>query len=158
MNSAMALSASSSVCGANSVLSLRHAPAGPTTSSVRLVGVAGRRSNFASASSRRKSQWALASSDSDVNSTESKGKSTKTEESVPAWAQPGTDELPPWAKSDRPPTQEPTQDAPFFVYLIGSSLVAIAAVILHFRFLWSRIVFFCYFFAPFYSAHWKVIA
>ncbi|CAM6115427.1 unnamed protein product [Calypogeia fissa] len=51
-------------------------------------------------------------------------------EKVPDWATPGSDELPPWAKNEHPAasSQEPAQDVPFGVYLIGSTLVAIAAV------------------------------
>lgn len=55
-------------------------------------------------------------------------------ENVPGWAEPNSEEIPPWAKNERPASQEPAQDVPFPVYLIGSTLVAIAAVhsLLHF--------------------------
>lgn len=67
----------------------------------------------------------LASS-SDESSSGEKGQ-VKTED-VPGWAKANSDELPPWAKNERPASQEPAKEIPFPVYLIGSTLVSIAAV------------------------------
>jgi hypothetical protein len=49
-------------------------------------------------------------------------------EKIPEWAKPGSEELPPWARNEVAKPKEQAEDLPFFVYLIASSLVAIAAV------------------------------
>ncbi|KAG0593309.1 hypothetical protein M758_1G313600 [Ceratodon purpureus] len=56
--------------------------------------------------------------------------SSKTEEGepTPSWAKPGTEELPPWARNEAVAPVSDSGDLPFPVYLIGSCLVAIAAV------------------------------
>jgi hypothetical protein len=50
------------------------------------------------------------------------------EEPTPSWAKPGTEELPPWARNEAAAPVSESGDLPFPVYLIGSCLVAIAAV------------------------------
>lgn len=67
----------------------------------------------------------LASS-SDETSGEKNGQVNT--ENVPGWAKPNSEEPPPWARNERPASQEPAQEVPFPVYLIGSVLVSIAAV------------------------------
>lgn len=49
-------------------------------------------------------------------------------EETPSWAKPGSEELPPWAKNEAAQPVSQSGDLPFFVYLIASCLVAIAAV------------------------------
>uniref|UniRef100_A0A7N0V9P4 Transmembrane protein n=1 Tax=Kalanchoe fedtschenkoi TaxID=63787 RepID=A0A7N0V9P4_KALFE len=56
-------------------------------------------------------------------------KSSESEETIPSWADPDADEPPPWARDDgkQSATQE-SFDIPFYVYLIGSAITAIAAI------------------------------
>lgn len=61
--------------------------------------------------------------------TEGSAKSKKSEENIPSWARPDSDESPPWAKDegkDNAPQQGFT--VPFYVYLLASAVTAIAAV------------------------------
>ena len=51
-----------------------------------------------------------------------------TEKKVPGWAEPGSDELPPWARNEKATASDVPSEIPFPVYLIASALVAIAAV------------------------------
>lgn len=64
------------------------------------------------------------------NPSESKeeGDGNGEDPSVPSWARPGSDELPPWARQE---AQKETSgfEVPFFVYLLASAVTAIAAVI-----------------------------
>ncbi|XP_051116964.1 uncharacterized protein LOC127241790 isoform X2 [Andrographis paniculata] len=46
---------------------------------------------------------------------------------LPSWAQPGTDELPPWARQESQSASS-SQAVPFYVYLLASTVTAIAAV------------------------------
>lgn len=55
-------------------------------------------------------------------------KAEEEEEPTPSWAKPGTEELPPWARNEAAAPVRASGDLPFPVYLIGSCLVAIAAV------------------------------
>ncbi|KAL2644088.1 hypothetical protein R1flu_011675 [Riccia fluitans] len=125
----MAVSASSTAYGLRSALPVRgDFASGLSTSSVKCVALMSARKFGAGAvvvGRRKIVSLRVSASGADEDP---KVSTTKTEEKVPGWAQPGSDELPPWAKSDRPQTQEPAQDLPVAVYLIGSSLVAIAAV------------------------------
>ncbi|XP_010542023.1 PREDICTED: uncharacterized protein LOC104815359 [Tarenaya hassleriana] len=52
------------------------------------------------------------------------------EENTPSWAKPDSDEPPPWARDEGRPgrTQEGTFEIPFFVYLLASTITAIAAI------------------------------
>ncbi|XP_050228519.1 uncharacterized protein LOC126677783 [Mercurialis annua] len=58
------------------------------------------------------------------------GSSSSEEESVPSWAKPGSDEPPPWARSEPDPnsTNNPTLQLPYGVYLLASAITAIAAI------------------------------
>lgn len=47
--------------------------------------------------------------------------------SVPSWAQPGSDEPPPWARQESQKDSSGFQ-LPFYVYLLASAITAIAAV------------------------------
>ncbi|KAH6837640.1 transmembrane protein [Perilla frutescens var. hirtella] len=57
----------------------------------------------------------------------SKSKEEGEDPSVPSWARPGSDELPPWARQE---AQKETSgfEVPFYVYLLASAVTAIAAV------------------------------
>lgn len=62
--------------------------------------------------------------------TKGSAEPSKSEETVPSWAKPGSDESPPWAREGgEKPTSEAGFEAPFFVYLLASAFSAIAAVI-----------------------------
>ncbi|CAH9128709.1 unnamed protein product [Cuscuta epithymum] len=57
--------------------------------------------------------------------------SSKNEEeedpSIPSWAKPGSQDPPPWAR-DEPQKESLSFEIPFYVYLLASSITAIAAV------------------------------
>lgn len=61
--------------------------------------------------------------------TEGSAKSSESEETIPSWAKLDSEEPPPWAKEERKETgtQQGFQ-VPFYVYLLASSITAIAAV------------------------------
>jgi len=64
--------------------------------------------------------------------------SKKSKESEPSWANPDSDEPPPWARNEgRSSTSQESFEVPFFVYLLASAITAIAAV--------------CFFFSLFHS-------
>ncbi|KAM7262703.1 hypothetical protein ACFE04_000386 [Oxalis oulophora] len=61
--------------------------------------------------------------------TEGSAKSSKSDETVPSWAKPDSDEPPPWAREDgKGSTSQEKADFPFGFYLIASAVTAIAAV------------------------------
>lgn len=65
-----------------------------------------------------------------VAATEGSAKSSKSEETVPSWAKPDSDEPPPWAREggkDNAATG-PGLELPFGVYLLASAVTAIAAI------------------------------
>lgn len=73
-------------------------------------------------------QWrAQSQSDQAPGSSKTEDKPTENEP-TPSWAKPGTEELPPWARHEAAAPVDSSGDLPFPVYLIGSCLVAIAAV------------------------------
>jgi hypothetical protein len=72
-------------------------------------------------------QWKLAAT-TDGKKGSSAANRERDAEKVPEWAKPGSEELPPWARNEVAKPKEQAEDLPFFVYLIASSLVAIAAV------------------------------
>eukprot|EP00271_Cylindrocystis_brebissonii_P011452 TRINITY_DN2913_c0_g1_i1.p1 TRINITY_DN2913_c0_g1~~TRINITY_DN2913_c0_g1_i1.p1 ORF type:complete len:224 (-),score=33.12 TRINITY_DN2913_c0_g1_i1:535-1206(-) len=49
-------------------------------------------------------------------------------EKVPAWAKPGSEEAPPWAKGEAARAEGLQTELPFYVYLIFSALITIATV------------------------------
>lgn len=79
---------------------------------------------------RRRLRVTAATEGSAKNPRKSKDKGGESGEdpSGPSWAQPGSDELPPWARQE---SQKETSsfEIPFYAYLIASSITAIAAVI-----------------------------
>ncbi|CAK9221060.1 unnamed protein product [Sphagnum troendelagicum] len=72
-------------------------------------------------------QWKLAATTDGKKGSSSANREMDAEK-IPEWAKPGSEELPPWARNEVAKPKEQAEDLPFFVYLIASSLVAIAAV------------------------------
>ncbi|KAK9266059.1 hypothetical protein L1049_021464 [Liquidambar formosana] len=61
--------------------------------------------------------------------TEGSAKSSKSEETVPSWARPDSDEPPPWAQDEgKENASGQSFEVPFFVYLLASAVTAIAAI------------------------------
>ena len=61
--------------------------------------------------------------------TKGSAESSKSEEKMPSWAKPDSDEPPPWAREDgKKENPESGFEVPFFVYLLASAITAIAAV------------------------------
>ncbi|KAJ4912244.1 hypothetical protein Rs2_06865 [Raphanus sativus] len=55
--------------------------------------------------------------------------SRKSKESQPSWANPDSDEPPPWAREEgRSSTSQESIEIPFYVYLLASAITAIAAI------------------------------
>ncbi|XP_010426723.1 PREDICTED: uncharacterized protein LOC104711697 [Camelina sativa] len=55
--------------------------------------------------------------------------SRKSKENEPSWANPDSDEPPPWARNEgRSSTSEEGVEVPFYVYLLASAITAIAAI------------------------------
>lgn len=63
-------------------------------------------------------------------STEGSAKSSsKSDETIPSWAKPDSDEPPPWAREDgKKNSSKLNFELPFIVYLLASAVTAIAAV------------------------------
>jgi len=58
-----------------------------------------------------------------------KSKKEKPEESVPSWANPDSDEPPPWARDEAGQSgSQQSLQIPFIVYLLASAITAIAAI------------------------------
>ncbi|XVE90539.1 hypothetical protein DITRI_Ditri20bG0086000 [Diplodiscus trichospermus] len=75
-------------------------------------------------------------------STEGSAKSSKSEESIPSWARPDTDEPPPWARDEgKDYTAQQSFEIPFYVYLLTSAVTAIAAIGSVFEYVNQRPVF-----------------
>ena len=61
--------------------------------------------------------------------TEGSAKSSESEETIPSWAKPDSEEPPPWAREEGKETGSQLGfQVPFYVYLLASSITAIAAV------------------------------
>lgn len=60
--------------------------------------------------------------------TEGSTKSSQSEEKIPSWALPDSEEPPPWAREEGRQSAAPTLVIPFYVYLLSSAITAIAAV------------------------------
>ncbi|OMO72862.1 hypothetical protein COLO4_27421 [Corchorus olitorius] len=74
--------------------------------------------------------------------TEGSAKSSKSEETIPSWARPDTDEPPPWAQDEgKENTAKQSFEIPFFVYLLASAITAIAAIGSIFEYVNQRPVF-----------------
>lgn len=94
------------------------------TSPITSTGnVRGHRTSICTLSSRRTVQWR-----SQSQSDKASPKTEEKEEPTPSWAKPGTEELPPWARNEAAAPVKSSGDLPFPLYLVGSCLVAIAAV------------------------------
>jgi len=62
--------------------------------------------------------------------TQGSAESSKSDEKIPSWAKPDSDEPPPWAR-DEPNNNSSQQEGfeiPFYAYLFASAITAIAAV------------------------------
>uniref|UniRef100_A0A803PR84 Uncharacterized protein n=1 Tax=Cannabis sativa TaxID=3483 RepID=A0A803PR84_CANSA len=61
--------------------------------------------------------------------TKGSAESSKSEETVPSWAKPDSEEPPPWAQGEtQKAASENGFEVPFFVYLLSSAITAIAAI------------------------------
>lgn len=61
--------------------------------------------------------------------TEGSAKSSKSEETIPSWAKPDSEEPPPWARDEaKDNSSQQGFEIPFYVYLLASTITAIAAV------------------------------
>ncbi|KAG6482822.1 uncharacterized protein LOC122014338 [Zingiber officinale] len=61
--------------------------------------------------------------------TEGSAKSSKSDEQIPSWARPDSDEPPPWARDEGSgSTSQSTFQIPFYAYLLASAFIAIAAI------------------------------
>lgn len=61
--------------------------------------------------------------------TKGSAESSKSEETLPSWAQPDADEPPPWARDEGQGNgSQESFKIPFVVYLLASAVTAIAAV------------------------------
>ncbi|PIA26289.1 hypothetical protein AQUCO_09500038v1 [Aquilegia coerulea] len=60
--------------------------------------------------------------------TEGSAKSSKSEEKIPSWAKPDSEEPPPWAREEGKESLQQNFEVPFYVYLIASAITAIAAI------------------------------
>ena len=61
--------------------------------------------------------------------TKGSAKSSKSDEKIPPWAKPDSEEPPPWAQSEgKKDDSEQGFEVPFYVYLLASAITAIAAV------------------------------
>ncbi|KAK2363749.1 hypothetical protein QL285_088698 [Trifolium repens] len=57
--------------------------------------------------------------------------SSKSDEKIPSWAKPDSDEPPPWAKNEaqnKTGSSEQGFEIPFYAYLLASAITAIAAI------------------------------
>ncbi|KAK9161971.1 hypothetical protein Syun_002873 [Stephania yunnanensis] len=77
-----------------------------------------------------------------VAATEGSASSSKSEETIPSWARPDSDEAPPWAREDAKETSpQQTIEVPFYAYLLASTITAIAAIGSIFEFINQKPVF-----------------
>ncbi|XP_031257493.1 uncharacterized protein LOC116127810 [Pistacia vera] len=61
--------------------------------------------------------------------TEGSAKSSKSEETIPSWAKPDSEEPPPWARQEaKDYSSQQGFEIPFYVYLLASTITAIAAI------------------------------
>jgi len=61
--------------------------------------------------------------------TQGSAESNKSDEKIPSWAKPDSDEPPPWARDEsNNNTSQQGVEIPFFAYLLASAITAIAAV------------------------------
>ncbi|KAJ0097733.1 hypothetical protein Patl1_29338 [Pistacia atlantica] len=63
------------------------------------------------------------------NTPSCSAKSSKSEETIPSWAKPGSEEPPPWAREEaKDYSSQQGFEIPFYVYLLASTITAIAAI------------------------------
>ncbi|KAL1566698.1 hypothetical protein AAHA92_02273 [Salvia divinorum] len=74
------------------------------------------------------------------DSAKGKADSSAEESSIPQWAQPGSEEPPPWAREEAQKDSSGVE-VPFYAYLIASSITAIAAIGSIFEYVNERPVF-----------------
>ncbi|OAY74843.1 hypothetical protein ACMD2_07019 [Ananas comosus] len=60
--------------------------------------------------------------------TEDSTKSSESDESIPSWARPDSDEPPPWARDEGNENSQSAITIPYFAYLLASAVTAIAAI------------------------------
>lgn len=60
--------------------------------------------------------------------TEGSAKSSQSDETIPSWAKPDSEEQPPWARDESKDGSEQTFEIPYYAYLLASTITAIAAV------------------------------
>ncbi|WJX84300.1 hypothetical protein P8452_66889 [Trifolium repens] len=66
-----------------------------------------------------------------VEVTKGSAESSKSDEKIPSWAKPDSDEPPPWAKNEaqnKTGSSEQGFEIPFYAYLLASAITAIAAI------------------------------
>uniref|UniRef100_A0A2P2JYQ3 Uncharacterized protein LOC103484254 n=1 Tax=Rhizophora mucronata TaxID=61149 RepID=A0A2P2JYQ3_RHIMU len=75
--------------------------------------------------------------------TEGSAKPRESEETIPSWARPDSDEPPPWARDEVKELSSSKQSlqVPFYVYLLASAVTAIAAIGSAFEYINQRPVF-----------------
>ncbi|KAJ8637682.1 hypothetical protein MRB53_011949 [Persea americana] len=73
--------------------------------------------------------------------TEGSAKSSKSDEKIPSWARPESDEPPPWARDEAKDVSGQTFEIPFYGYLLASAITAIAAIGSIFEYINQRPVF-----------------
>ncbi|KAG9456596.1 hypothetical protein H6P81_001104 [Aristolochia fimbriata] len=60
--------------------------------------------------------------------TKGSAKSNQSDEKIPTWAKPDSDEPPPWAREEQNPSSFPAFEVPYYAYLLASAVTAIAAI------------------------------
>lgn len=61
--------------------------------------------------------------------TEGSAKSSESEETIPSWAKPDSEEPPPWTREEgKESGNNQGFQVPFYIYLLASSITAIAAI------------------------------
>ncbi|KAK7285282.1 hypothetical protein RJT34_20047 [Clitoria ternatea] len=129
----MAAISFSSLSGA-SVTQIQHASLHPTT----IFGVSQQPRVFYA---KRKSAHRFVV----VGVTQGSAESSKSDEKIPSWAKPDSDEPPPWARDEanknRGSFAQQGFEIPFYAYLLASAITAIAAIGSIFEYVNQRPVF-----------------
>ncbi|MQL75637.1 hypothetical protein Taro_008023 [Colocasia esculenta] len=74
--------------------------------------------------------------------TKGSAKSSESEETIPSWARPDSEEPPPWARDEgKSSISQQIFEVPFYVYLLASAITAIAAIGSIFEYVNERPVF-----------------
>ncbi|KAL2951467.1 hypothetical protein AAZX31_19G051700 [Glycine max] len=75
--------------------------------------------------------------------TQGSAESSKSDEKIPSWAKPNSDEPPPWAQ-DEPNNNSSQQEGfeiPFYAYLLASAITAIATIGSLFEYVYQKPIF-----------------